>query len=565
MKNLKAYNKVIIYFAQGKVLLLFLIISITSYAQTTYEPLYNDVYPFLSRLAQKGIIQLDDQIKPLSRKYIAEKLIELDSLKSKLTNLEQEELEFFKKDFYVEINFNKITEDNSKKIHLIEKDNGGRFRFFSYGDNLFKINADPILGYQIGNRDSKILTHYWSGLSFYGYLSDYIGFSFDYRDNHEAGKTIDTLKKFSPETGIVPIIKSPTTLDYSEIHTTISIDWKWGKLTAGKDFLEWGYGESGKLVLSDKAPSFPFVRLDIYPVPWLRFNYFHGWLSSKVIDSINIYPTLVENLMRLSYRSKYIASHTITVTPLRGLDISLGESIIYSDKLQISYLIPLMFFKLADHYLSNYDNNIGDNAQFFIGISSRNHIKKTHLYGTLFIDEISLTNIFNPKKERNQIGFTLGGSITDVPVNNSTLTVEYTKIYPFVYQHYIPTDTYENDGYLLGHWMGNNGDLIYSSLNYRFIRGLQASVWGQYIRKGGEINPVYSWSPVYPPVLPYPGFLSGRKTNYLYWGLDIKYEIIHDLFARIKFQTTKTEFEISNGSFNSKNLSELYFYLYYGL
>ena len=551
--------------SREKILLLFFLCSLTTYAQTTYEPLYNEVYPFLSRIAQKGIIQLDDQIKPLSRKYIAEKLVQLDSLKNRLTDIEQEELEFFKKDFYTEINFKKITDNNSKKISLLKKDRGGRFRFFSYGDNLFKINADPILGFQTGIRDSKLFNHYWSGLSFYGYLSDFIGFSFDYRDNYEAGKTLDPDRKFTPETGIVPITKSPNTLQYSEIHTTVSVDWKWGVFTAGKDFLEWGYGESGKLVLSNKAPSFPFIRLDIYPVPWLRFNYIHGWLSSNVIDSGNVYSTLVEGLTRLSYRSKYIASHTLTITPLKGLDISLGESIIYSDKLRISYLMPLMFFKLADHYLSNYDNNYGDNAQFFAGISSRDHIKNTHLYGTLFIDEISLSNLLDHKPEHNQTGFTLGGSIVDIPVNNSTFTVEYTKIYPFVYQHFIPTDTYENDSYFLGHWMGNNGNLIYSSLKYRPVRGFQISVWGQYIRKGVEFDPKYGWSPFIPPKLPYPGFLSGLKTDYLYGGLDIKYELINDLFARFKFQTTKIKSEVPGGAFNTKSLNEFYLYFYFGL
>ena len=551
-------------FSFMKIFLLFCFFSLTIFSQTTFEPLYNDVYSFLTRLAQKGVIQLNDQIKPLTRKYIAGKLFELDSLKSKLTGLEQEELQFYKKDFYVEMNFNKITEINSKNINLLEKDDGGRFRVFSYRDNLFKINANPILGYQIGTRDSKILNHYWSGIFFYGYLSDYIGFSFDYRDNHESGKTIDTSKKFTPKTGIVPIIKSPNNLDYSEIHTSISVDWKWGEFTAGKDFLEWGYGESGKLVLSDKAPSFPFIRLDIHPVPWLRFNYFHGWLNSKVIDSSNIYSTLVEGLNRLTYRSKYIASHTITITPLHGLDVSLGESIIYSDKLQISYLMPLMFFKLADHYLGNYDNNIGDNAQFFVGISSRNHIKNTHLYGTLFIDEISIDNLLKNKLEHNQTGFTLGTSITDIPVNNLTYTIEYTKIYPFVYKHFIPTDTYENDAYTLGHWMGNNGDLIYTAIDYRFLRGLQLSIWGQYIRKGEEIDPKYSWSPE-GLNLPYPGFLSGLRINYLYGGLDFKYEIIHNLFARVKFQITKIDSEVSDGIFNTKNLNELYLFFYYGL
>ncbi len=547
-----------------KILFILFIFSLVSYAQTTYESLYKDVYPFLSRVAQKGIIRLDDQITPLSRKYIAKKLIELDSLKNKLTNVEREELEFFKKDFYIEMNFKKITESNSKKISLLKKDDGGRFRFFSYGDNLFKLNADPILGYQTGARDSKLFNHYWTGLSFYGYLSDFIGFSFDYRDNHEWGKSLDSTKMFTPVTGIVPTQKSTNTLDYSEIHTTISIDWKWGAFTAGKDFLEWGYGESGKLVLSDKAPSFPFIRLDIYPVSWLRFNYFHGWLTSNVIDSNNIYSTLVSGLTRLSYRDKYIASHTLIITPLRGLDLSLGESMIYSDKLRIAYLMPLMFFKLADHYLGNYDNRVGDNAQFFAGVSSRNHIKNTHLYGTLFIDEISISNLLNAKTEHNQTGFTLGGSIVDLPVDNLTFRIEYTKIYSFVYQHFIPTDTYENDSYPLGDWIGNNGDLIYSSLNYRFTRGLQVSVWGQYIRKGGEIDPKYSWAPQNLN-LPYPVFLSGLRTNYLYGGFDMKYEIINDLFARIKFQSIKTESELSNGLFAKKILNEFYFYFYYGL
>ena len=157
----------------------------------------------------------------------------MDSLKNKLTELEQEELDFFKKDFYLEMNFNKITENNSNKTHFLEKDEGGRFRLFSYGDNLFKINADPILGYQIGTRDSKVLNHYWSGFSFYGYLSDYIGFSFDYRDNHESGKSLDSTKKFTPETGIVPTQKLANTLDYSEIHTTISSRLEMGRIYCG--------------------------------------------------------------------------------------------------------------------------------------------------------------------------------------------------------------------------------------------------------------------------------------------------------------------------------------------
>ncbi len=41
-----------------------------------------------------------------------------------------------------------------------------------------------------------------------------------------------------------------------------------------------------------------------------------------------------------------MASHTLTIRPTRGLDISIGESIIYSDQLEYSlsdsdYIFPL--------------------------------------------------------------------------------------------------------------------------------------------------------------------------------------------------------------------------------
>lgn len=68
-----------------------------AYAQVVYEPLYEDVYNFLGRISQKGIIEFDDLIRPLPRSYISNKLLEADSLSSQLTKLEREELEFFSK------------------------------------------------------------------------------------------------------------------------------------------------------------------------------------------------------------------------------------------------------------------------------------------------------------------------------------------------------------------------------------------------------------------------------------------------------------------------------------
>ncbi|MHB1689040.1 MAG: capsule assembly Wzi family protein [Ignavibacteriaceae bacterium] len=570
-----------------------------SFSQTVYEPIHSSVYDFLDLMAQKGIIQFHDNIKPVSREYIAEELQQLSVNINQLTPLENKELKFYLKDFGIElvfinnsqpmaekfkiqndrestsqyemINNDSLTNElkpvannqppttNKPQTTILNRDPYGRLRMFSYQDSLFKINASPILGYELGTRDGAKYSHRWNGLYLYGYLGNNIGYSFRFQDNSEDGTTIDQSKSFTPVTGVDIAKADANNIQYSEVNVNIAYNWSWGDISIGKDFLNWGYGQSGLLVLSDKAPSFPFIRLDIRPAKWFRFNYIHAWLNSGVIDSTSSYATLLPNQSRTIFRSKYLAQHTLTLTPERGLDISLGESIVYSDNLQLSYLVPIMFFRLADHYLSQADNNAGGNSQFFMGVSSRNQIKNTHLFGTLFIDEITIEGIFNPAKQRNQLGFTLGGSVTDLPIDNLTLTAEFTKIFPYVYTHYIPTQTYQNNGYIMGDWMGNNADLVYGAINYRFIRGLQATVWGQYVRKGGQGPETGQYTQPQPP------FLYGLRTNYAYLGAELKYEIIHELFARLQFQTTNISTQQPDLTFSGHRMNEFYVALYYGI
>jgi len=541
----------------------FLSLTILSYSQVVYEPLYKDVYDFLQRLSAKGVIEYNDEMRPLPRTYLAEKLAEAEKHPELLTEIEIEDLQFYKRDFYFEfISLNEET--NKNNLNSFGTDPAGRWRFFSYGDGTFKMNLSLILGYEIGSLDDELITHLWNGIYTHGYISDNIGFSFDFRDNTEEGKTIDKRKYFTPETGVNArsssnILDYPgDKLEYSETKGVVTASWDWGSIAAGKEFLEWGYGESGLLVLSQKAPSFPFIRLDINPVEWLGFNYFHAWLSSDVVDSSSFYYTSTGGL-RYSYREKYIASHSLFIRPLKGLKVSLGESIVYSDKLEMIYFIPVIFFRSADHLVSRQKNIVGGNSQFFMSISSRNHIKNTHLYGSLFIDELTIGGLFDPAKQRNQFGFSLGGSVVDLPIDNLTLTAEYTKIFPFVYSHFNQTQTYTDASYLMGHWMGNNADQVYSSIKYRFIRGLETKVWARYIRKGEPGNIIDQYRQPQPP------FLFGLRTNYTYLGASVKYEYFHDLFFRIQYQLTKTSTEQFDHSFTDKNINEFNIAIYYGM
>jgi len=533
------------------------------FAQVVYEPLYKDVYDYLRRLSTKGIIEYNDEFRPLSRKYLAEKLLEAEKHPELLTNVQMADLKFYKQDYYHEIWFIK-NEKNEKYVDFFSSDPAGRWRVFSYGDENFKMNLSPILGYEIGSIDNAKATHLWNGIYTYGYITNALGVSFDFRDNTEEGTTIDKYKRFTPVTGVNArsssniVGYSKNKIEYSEAKGIIATDWNWGSFAIGKEFMEWGYAENGLIVLSQKAPSFPFIRLDINPIDWLGFNYFHGWLSSDVVDSSSFYY-IQTGSQSFSFRKKFIASHTLFIRPTKGLKLSIGESIIYSDELEFIYLIPVMFFRLADHYLSRQNNRAGSNSQIFFSVSSRDHIPNTHLYGTFFIDELTINGLFDPEKERNQVGLTMGASVVDLPIDNLTLTAEYSKLYPFVYDHANQTQTFENLSYVMGHWMGNNADQIYGSIRYRFLRGLETSVWARYIRKG-EAGDIKDQSEQ-----PQPPFLFGLRTNFTYLGAMVKYEFIQELFVRIRYQYMKTSQQQEDFSFIDKSVDEFHFAIYYGM
>ena len=59
------------------------------------------VLDYLGRMAQKGNIEFNDFIKPIDRKMIYQKLIELKE-KNELSDIEKKELDFFLKGFLLE-------------------------------------------------------------------------------------------------------------------------------------------------------------------------------------------------------------------------------------------------------------------------------------------------------------------------------------------------------------------------------------------------------------------------------------------------------------------------------
>lgn len=532
--------------------LIFLINSI-SFSQIVYIPVNNDIYDYLEEINAKGIININNVAKPFSRKYISSLLNEALNKSSELTKIEREELVFYSKEYSYELKKIK-NELNKSSITYFNFDNFNRFRFLSYYDSIFTINAEPILGYDIKSTRKENISHRINGLDLYGYFNDYIGYHLRFYDNNESGGNyIDQTRDFTELTGFSFISGGNKSIDYDDVCAALTYNWSWGDISIAKDYVKWGSGQAGQVILSDKAPSFPMIRLNLSPVNWLNFTYIYGYLNSGVIDSSTLRHNINKERVHYGMVPKYYAAHLLTIQPFQFANISLGESIILSDKFEPIYLIPFIFFRMADHNNAE-DQMTSGNAQLFGDLSIKIPQIRSKIYSTLFIDELSLSDLNLPK----DIAYTVGFQVYDPIIKDIEFTVEYTRIDPFVYYHADDAQGYSNYGYQLGHWIGSNGDQIYFSSGKKIIRGLKISAYWEYIRKGQKE------SHNEPRNEPWQTFRYGLKTNYAFWGVNLHYEIIHSLFAKLEYKNSSIDHEQNDHSYISERYNDLAIGLSYG-
>jgi len=480
-------------------------------AQPVYERHTAEVNQYLGRMAQKGLIVWEDNIQPLRMDIITAALDSLQARASTLSTVEKKELSFYQ-NFYQSV---------SKKYQLGYKNEDFTFKLF------------PVVTGQLHSSDSIQYFKRSIGINLYGTISKRWGYQLSFQDITEKGALLDTSKQSieaAMETGYVKnSLFNNKSINYTEIRAHLSYAFKKGMISVGQDYLTWGYGQGGRLVLSDKAPTYPYLRLDLQLTSWLRFNYSHAWLKSDIPDSSKSYtiPNSVNGGIREVMVQKFLAQHSLDIRLMKGLNLMLGESMLYTDRLNLGYFIPVMFFKAFDNYSGNNSITRGANGQFFFQLSSRNQISNTHLYTTLFIDEIKISKVFNSKERRNQLGYTLGGNITDIGLPYLTVGMEYTRVLPFVYRNFLPAQNYSSASFAMGDWMGANADRLLLFANYTPRPRLKLQLKYQHIRKGdeGTLQQQYFQQPQ-------PKFLFGQRRQ---WN-DLLFKASYEAIPRLNTQ-----------------------------
>jgi hypothetical protein len=255
-----------------------------------------------------------------------------------------------------------------------------------------------------------------------------------------------------------------------------------------------------------------------------------------VVDSADSY--YVTNSYGTDYREvyhkKYIAANMLTITPIKKLNISAGNSIVYSDEnMNPAYLMPLFFYKSVDHSLTSGVDNM--NSQMFIDISSR-QIKNLHLYASMFIDELSVVRI-GKDDEWNFFSYKAGFRLSNFPLSNLSFTTEFTYTYPLVFQHYVPTLTFETTGYNLGHYLKDNAREIYLAFDYRPLRTMTVNLFFSDAIRGPDYTEAGGNRLGNPP-------LASTEWHNRSMGVKASYQVINDLYTWASFVVSETTGDI---------------------
>lgn len=511
---------------------------------------YTQIYNFIDELAIDRVISINSVVKPYSRDYIAKKLREAQAADSLLTKRQRKDLAFYLNDYALECdtvpkNIVSWTDNKTFALSLLQPS-------FHYYNKNFKARITPIIGMDlIGNRKGLIMKRWW-GADFQMDIVNHVSVWGSYRDLSYNGSWLsdDYFPTVYDKISGAKIAK-PTYLnqipgceykeanyggDYSDVRAGIKAYTWWGSIGLVKDVIEWGDNYNGSNIISGHAPSFPMITLNIKPCKWFELNYIHGWLVSNVLDSTHYFveENYTDSTSKIHYRpaNKFIAANMFTFTPIRGLDLSFGNSIIYSENnVQAAYFIPIAFYKSLDHLLTKGTGVENQNSQIFVNVSSRN-IKHLHLYGSVYIDEISWSRLSKDNPAENPVSYKLGFNVSNWPVKNLSLQGEFTRTNIINYKHSIQVLTFASNSYNLGHYLGDNSQDIYVALNYKPIRSLNLNLSYtnatkyndyEYVRKG-VVNAI-----------------SQKPFNEKTWHNDIVefdavYEVVNNAYARINIQ-----------------------------
>ena len=302
----------------------------------------------------------------------------------------------------------------------------------------------------------------------------------------------------------------------------------------GRNFIGNGYRS---LLLSDFSNNYLYLKLNWQVGKFHLQNLFTELSVESNKGGSEILPR------------KYMAAHFLNIRLLRNLNVGVFESVVFSrpDHFEFQYLNPIILYRTIEQSLGSPDNVlIGVNANW-------NFLKHFQVYGQLMMDEFKFDELFIERRGwwGNKFGVQLGAKYIDAfGIDHLDLQAEYNLVRPYTYTHFDSTANYTHYNQPLAHPLGANFKETIFRLRYqpkrkwlfeaRAINTLQGldtkdSNWGSDLLQtyntrertyGNETG-------------------QGIKGNTLLLGMDVSYQLRHNLFLELQYFYRKRDADLA--------------------
>ncbi len=447
-------------------------------------PVHHPIYPFLDRLETLGVLEnARNTVRPLTRGQIARLLVEAQQNMERLSPVDHQLLAQFLADFRRELQpkkpYPKLFPGKSYYSPLLRWQQlkadvrqlwqrpfpAEENHLFVWEDSTHAFYLDFKLqtGYQRRN-DGVWRSGFHPGYYARGYVGSRVGYA--------AFATQYTVQGDENYRLQVPELRAAFPQDFGTVvffdrtGAELAYGWRNGEVRFAQQFVQWGDGESGQLVISDNAEQFPYVNL-VWRWQWGAFYWLTGKLLPEARDSVGRRPVLPD---------KWIAAHRLEVYPWSWLTLAFTESFIYGNRyLEWSYLLPFNLYWSVEHSLQDRDNKT-----MAIDVEIRRWAGMKW-YATLFLDELAFDKLFT-NWYGNKHAVLAGVVVADpLGIPAATLRLEYVAIMPWVYTHRFAVNRYTHYYRPLGYWAGPNSEVWYlhgrKYWTWRLITGFKWQQW----------------------------------------------------------------------------------------
>lgn len=422
------------------------------FGQRELVPSTDPVYQFLFRQELRGTIHgFQWGMLPLSRREVSSFLDSLDRVEG-LPETDQRMLQDFdirfsydrsrtlelSSSFLPAFTFAGIADDRRQKYLYMNVDSTSAFFLDGFASYSYRAGKGDSVG-------SAFAALGEIGFRIRGTLFDRLGFFLQASNGRQFSGSHD-FAIIDPRLKANKKFNSDERAYFDFTNGYMRYDADWLALTVGREQLAWGTGFSDRMMFSGNTVPFDFVKLDIRSGN-LRYSFLHGSLVGS-------------DTTGHTASSKYIAAHRLEFNIGSRFRLGLGEAILYSNQPPTFALLNPMAFLTSTELSTEGSEDNAHNSIIWID-ASVNPARNVRVSGAWLIDDISFGSLgkSDVSGNTNKFGWQAGILWNDaLRLDNLILSLEYTRIGPFVETHRTIFNSFTHWNLPLGDALQPNSD-----------------------------------------------------------------------------------------------------------